>query len=135
MWVFIRDTTSSNFLIYTLLIIYYNDLFVLYCVFIQYVIIHLICRFHVHSSIAYLPLSPFNPIGPLIPAGPGKPAAPIGPLSPGDPEHITSYAVSLIYYISGIYISRAYWAGSYLPSPCLPSAPWGPSQVGSTHRN
>lgn len=35
------DTSSSNLLIYAFLKIHSNNVFVLYCVFIQYVIIHI----------------------------------------------------------------------------------------------
>lgn len=37
----LRDTASSNLLIHAFLKIHPNNLFVLYCVFIQYVIIHI----------------------------------------------------------------------------------------------
>lgn len=98
-------------------------------------IVRIVANLCTFASILYIPLSPFDPMGPLIPAGPGKPAAPVGPLSPGGPEHTTTYTTSLIEWINSIWISRCYLVVSYPPSPCLPSAPWGPSQVDSTHRS
>lgn len=65
-------------------------------------------------------------MGPFIPAGPGKPAAPVGPLSPGDPEHTPTYTVSLIYNVSSISISRAYWVYHTFQAPVALRPPEAP---------